>query len=187
MDKSKEKYTPRLLKQYKEKVLPDLVKHFDLENVMQAPKLTKVVLSMGVGDAVEDAKFLDGAVDDLAVISGQKPVIRKAKKAISNFKIRKGVPVGCMVTLRKVRMYEFIDRLFSIAFPRVRDFRGVSDKGFDGRGNFTFGIKEQIIFPEINYEKVVKIRGLNITFVTTSNNDEQAFYLLKLLGMPFQK
>ncbi len=181
------KYIPRLEKRYNEEVLPSLLKKFNMKNVMQAPKLNKVVLNMGIGDAVEDTKLLDEGVEELTVISGQKPIITRAKKAISNFKIRQGEPIGCKVTLRRKKMYEFIDHLFNIALPRVRDFRGVSDSGFDGKGNFTMGVKEQIIFPEVNYEKVQRIRGLNITFVTNSEEDEHVYHLLKELGMPFQK
>jgi len=182
-----EKNQARLEKQYYEEVLPSMVKHFKMKNIMQAPKLKKIILNMGVGDSVEDPKLLDEAVEELTVISGQKPVITKAKKDISNFKIRKGEKIGCKVTLRKVRMYEFMDRLFNVALPRVRDFRGVSDSGFDGKGNFTMGIREQTIFPEVNYENVQRIRGFNITFVTDSGKDEHVYYLLKALGMPFQK
>ena len=183
----KEKYLPRLEKQYNEEVLSSLVKKFDMKNVMQAPRLKKIVLNMGIGDAVEDPKLLDEAVQELTLISGQKPVITKAKKDISNFKIRKGEKIGCKVTLRRAKMFEFMDRLFNIALPRVRDFRGVSDSGFDGKGNFTMGVKEQIIFPEVDYEKVLKVRGLNITFVTNSDQDEHVYHLLKELGMPFRK
>jgi large subunit ribosomal protein L5 len=142
---------------------------------------------MGVGEATQDAKFLEGAVNDLAVISGQKAMVTRAKKSISNFKLRAGMPIGCRTTLRKWRMYEFLDRLMNVAIPRVRDFRGINENGFDGRGNFTMGIKEQIIFPEIDYDQVVKIRGLNITFVTTSRTDEEAYELLKAFGMPFRR
>lgn len=183
----KEKYIPRLEKQYSEETLPSLVKKFGMKNVMQAPRLKKIVLNMGIGDAVEDPKLLDEAVEELTLISGQKPVITKAKKDISNFKVRKGEKIGCKVTLRRAKMYEFMDRLFNIALPRVRDFRGVSDSGFDGKGNFTMGVREQIIFPEVDYEKVQKSRGLNITFVTNSDQDEHVYHLLKELGMPFQK
>ncbi|MFO7890795.1 MAG: 50S ribosomal protein L5 [bacterium] len=178
---------PRLEKQYSEETLPSLVKKFGMKNVMQAPRLKKIVLNMGIGDAVEDPKLLDEAVEELTLISGQKPVITKAKKDISNFKVRKGEKIGCKVTLRRAKMYEFMDRLFNIALPRVRDFRGVSDSGFDGKGNFTMGVREQIIFPEVDYEKVQKSRGLNITFVTNSDQDEHVYHLLKELGMPFQK
>jgi large subunit ribosomal protein L5 len=158
-----------------------------MKNVMQVPRLKKIVLNMGIGDGVEDPKLLDEAVEELTFISGQKPIITKAKKDISNFKIRRGEKIGCKVTLRRTRMYEFMDRFFNIALPRVRDFKGVNDSGFDGKGNFTMGVREQIIFPEVNYEKVQKIRGLNITFVTDSDQDEHVYHLLKALGMPFQK
>jgi large subunit ribosomal protein L5 len=178
---------PRLLKKYREAIIPNLMKIYSYRNVMQVPKLQKIALNIGVGDAVADPKFLDGAVNDLTIISGQRAVITKAKKSISNFKLREGVPIGCRVTLRRERMYEFLDRLLNIALPRVRDFRGINENGFDGRGNFTLGIKEQIIFPEIDYDKVVKVRGLNVTFVTSAKSDEEAFYLLQEFGMPFRK
>ena len=181
------KFIPRLEKQYNEEVVPSLLKQFKMKNVMQVPRLKKIVLNMGIGDGVEDPKLLDEAVEELTFISGQKPIITKAKKDISNFKIRRGEKIGCKVTLRRTRMYEFMDRFFNIALPRVRDFKGVNDSGFDGKGNFTMGVREQIIFPEVNYEKVQKIRGLNITFVTDSDQDEHVYHLLKELGMPFQK
>lgn len=184
---AKSEYQPRLINKYKEDVVPALQKKFGYKNIMQVPKLQKITLNIGTGDATQDARFLEGAVSDLTAITGQKPVVTKAKKAISNFKLRMGMPIGCMVTLRKNNMYEFLDRLLNIALPRVRDFRGVSNNGFDGRGNFTLGIREQIIFPEISYDKVVKIRGMNITFVTTAKTDEEAYELLVQFGMPFQK
>ncbi len=187
MESSKEKYVPRLLVRYKEEIVPRLIKEFGYKNVMQVPRLEKIVLNMGVGEATQDGKFLEGAVEDLTVISGQKAVITRAKKSISNFKLRAGVPIGCRVTLRRWYMYEFLDRLLNIAIPRVRDFRGINNKGFDGKGNFTLGIKEQIIFPEINYDKVVKIRGLNVTIVTSASTDEEAYELLRLFGMPFRR
>ena len=187
MEASKKIPEPRLLIEYKKKIIPSMMKEFGYSNIMQVPKLQKIVLNMGVGEATQDAKFLDGAVADLTTITGQKAVITKAKKSISNFKLRAGVPIGCRVTLRRLRMYEFLDRLLNIAIPRVRDFRGVSDNGFDGRGNYTLGIREQIIFPEINYDKVMKIRGMNITFVTSADTDEEAYMLLKQFGMPFRK
>lgn len=186
MSKSAKSYVPRLMVQYQKEIVPKLIKRFGYRNIHQVPRLTKVCLNIGVGEATQDAKFLEGAMEDLTVISGQKPVITKAKKSISNFKLREGNPIGCRVTLRKMHMYEFVDRLFNVAIPRVRDFRGLPDKGFDGRGNFTIGIKEQIVFPEIEYDKVVKIRGLNITFVTTARNDEEAYALLTEFGMPFR-
>lgn len=182
-----EEYKPRLLVKYKNEIVPALMKHFGYTSVMQVPRLEKIVLNMGIGDAVQDPKYLEAGVADLTAISGQKVIVTKAKKAISNFKIRKGMPIGCSVTLRRDRMYEFFDRLMSIAVPRIRDFRGFDDRGFDGRGNYTVGIKEQIIFPEINYDKVLKIRGLNITFVTTAKTDEEAYELLNAFGFPFRK
>jgi large subunit ribosomal protein L5 len=151
------------------------------------PRLDRIVVNMGVGDAVEDQKHIDHAIEDLQIITGQKPSIRRAKKSISNFKLRQGMPIGCMVTLRRWRMYEFLDRFISLAVPRIRDFRGLPDNSFDGRGNYTIGLKEQIIFPEINYDKVSKIRGMNITFVTTANTDEECYELLAAFGMPFRK
>lgn len=187
MVKQNKKYNPRLLKMYQEKIVPEMMKRFGYTNVLQVPKILKISLNMGVGDATQDAKFLDGAIYDLTVITGQKPVVTRAKKAISNFKLRVGMPIGCRVTLRRVYMYEFLDRFLSIAIPRVRDFRGIDDQGFDGRGNFTMGIREQIIFPEINYDKIVKVRGLNVTIVTSAKTDEEAYELLGLFGMPFRK
>lgn len=185
MSKANDK--PRLLTQYQKEIVPKLKERFGYKNIMQVPRIDKISLNIGVGEATQDAKFLEGAVQDLTTITGQKAVVTKAKKAISNFKLRQGVPIGCRVTLRHERMYEFLDRLINMAIPRVRDFRGIRDSGFDGRGNFTLGIREQIIFPEINYDKVVKIRGLNVSIVTTANTDEEAYELLKLFGMPFQK
>lgn len=187
MSKTKSKQIPRLLDKYNKEVVPELIKHFDYKNNMQVPRLKKIAINMGVGEATQDARFLEGAVTDLTTISGQKAVVTKAKKAISNFKLRAGMAIGCRVTLRRSLMYEFLDRLLNIAIPRIRDFRGVNNNGFDGKGNFTLGIREQIIFPEINYDKVVKIRGLNITFVTSAKTDEEAFELLKNFGMPFRK
>ncbi len=187
MEASKKVPVPRLQVDYQKKVVPALMKKFGYTNPNQVPKMVKIVLNMGVGEATQDAKFLESAAEDLSLISGQRAVTTKAKKSISNFKLRAGVPIGCRVTLRRERMYEFMDRLMNISIPRVRDFRGVSDNGFDGRGNFTLGIKEHIIFPEINYDKVLKIRGLNITFVTTAETDEEAYALLKHFGMPFRK
>ncbi|MPN51738.1 50S ribosomal protein L5 [bioreactor metagenome] len=160
---------------------------FQYESIMQAPKIEKVVINMGVGEAKENQKFLDNAVEELTIIAGQKPVVTKAKKSISNFKLREGMAVGCKVTLRGEHMYEFLDKLFNIALPRVRDFRGVSKTAFDGRGNYALGIKEQLIFPEINYDKIDKIRGMDIIITTTANSDEEARELLKLMGMPFSK
>ena len=177
-------YFPRLLKKYREEIIADLRKKFNYKNVMQVPKLEKIVVNMGVGEAIENSKSLDAAMEDLMVITGQKPKVTKARKAISNFKLRAGMPIGCFVTLRGWRMYEFLDRLISIAIPRVRDFRGLPDKSLDGRGNYNFGLKEQIVFPEIDYDKIDKIRGMNITIVTTAKTDEEALELLKGFGMP---
>ncbi len=182
-----ENYYPRLLKRYKEEIIPALMKRFGYKNVMQVPRLEKIVLNMGVGEAVQDVKELDRAMEDLAIISGQKPRYNTAKKSISNFKLRKGMKIGASVTLRGQRMYEFLDRFISLAVPRIRDFRGLPDKSFDGRGNYSVGVREQIIFPEINVDKIDKIRGLNITFVTTAKTDEEAYELLKALGMPFKR
>ena len=182
-----EKITPRLYEMYKQEIIPLLMKQFNYKNIMQVPKLHKITLNMGVGKATQDPKLLEDAVRDLEMIAGQKPAIRKAKKAISNFKLRQGMAIGCMVTLRGARMYEFFDRLINIALPRVRDFRGVSDKSFDGRGNYTLGIKEHIIFPEINVDKVNRIYGMDITIVTTAKTDAEAYELLKAFGFPFRK
>jgi len=177
---------PRLKDYYKETVVPYLMKRFNYKNIMAVPKIEKVVINMGVGDAIQNPDLLKAAVNDLMVISGQKPVFTRAKKSISNFKLRKGMSIGCMVTLRGNRMYEFLDKLLNVALFRIRDFRGVSPKSFDGRGNYTLGIKEQLIFPEIEYDKVVKVRGMDITIVTTAKTDEEAYELLKALGMPFR-
>lgn len=182
-----EKVTPRLFEMYKQEIIPLLMKQFNYKNIMQVPKLHKITLNIGVGKATQDPKLLEDAVKDLELIAGQKPAIRKAKKAISNFKLRQGMAIGCMVTLRGARMYEFLDRLINIALPRVRDFRGVSDKSFDGRGNYTLGIKEHIIFPEINVDKVNRIYGMDITIVTTAKTDAEAYELLKAFGFPFRK
>lgn len=180
-------YFPTLLKTYREEIIPHLVKKFGYKNVMQVPRLEKIVINMGIGEAIENSKFLDTSVEELTVISGQRPTITKAKKAISNFKLRAGMPIGCFVTLRGWRMYEFMERLIKIAIPRVRDFRGLSDRSMDGRGNYNLGLKEQIVFPEINYDQIEKIRGLNITIVTTANSDEEGVELLTQFGMPFIK
>ena len=176
----------RLKEKYKNEVVPALMKKFGYDNVMQVPKLEKIVVNLGVGDALQNVKLLDSAMSDLAIITGQKPAIRRAKKAISNFKLRAGMPIGGMVTLRKNRMYEFFDRLVNISIPRIRDFRGTSPTSFDGRGNYNLGVQEQIIFPEIDYDKVEKIRGMNITVCTTAKTDEEGFELLKAMGMPFK-
>jgi large subunit ribosomal protein L5 len=179
------KANPRLQKHYNEVVRAELQKEFNYKNIMQVPRLEKIVLNMGVGEAAADQKKLDAAVGEMALISGQKPVKTVAKKAIAGFKIRKGLPIGCKVTLRSARMYEFLDRLVTIALPRVRDFRGITGKGFDGRGNFAMGVKEQIIFPEIVYDKVDAIRGMDIVFVTTATTDAEAKALLKGFYIPF--
>jgi large subunit ribosomal protein L5 len=176
----------RLRKIYHEEVRPALQKQFNYKNIMQVPRLEKVVLNMGLGEAIQNIKILDTASEELTLIAGQKPVITRAKKSIASFKLRENMPIGCRVTLRQERMYDFLDKLMRITLPRVRDFRGVSAKSFDGRGNFTLGIKEHIIFPEINYDKIDKIKGLNVTLVTTARTDEEGRTLLRLLGMPFR-
>ena len=178
---------PRLKTDYEERVVPLIMERFQLKNRHQAPKLVKIVVNMGVGDAIQNAKLMDAAVIDLTLISGQRPSIRRAKKAISNFKLREGLAIGCAVTLRGTRMWEFYDRLLSVAIPRIRDFRGLPMRSFDGQGNYSFGIVEQIIFPEINYDKVEKVRGMDVTFVTTAPDDEQGMELLKLLRFPFRE
>ncbi len=180
------KYTPRLAEKYRKEVVPALMKKFSFKSIMQAPKLEKICINRGVNGAVADKKLVEIAVDELTNITGQKAVATMSKKDISNFKLRKGMPIGARVTLRGERMYEFLDRLVSVALPRVRDFKGISDKAFDGRGNYTLGITEQIIFPEIDIDKVNKITGMDITFVTTANNNEEAYELLKEMGMPFK-
>ena len=176
----------RLQEIYVKKAIPGLKSRFGYKNIMEVPRLVKVVINMGVGEATQDAKVIDAAVNDLTQIAGQKPVVTKAKRSIAAFKVRAGVPVGCKVTLRGQRMYEFLDKLFNIALPRIRDFRGVSPKSFDGRGNYSLGLREQLIFPEINYDKIDKIRGMDVVIVTSAKTDEEAFELLKLLGMPFR-
>lgn len=177
----------RLKEKYRSEIAPAIAKEFGIENVMAIPKIQKVVINMGMGEAIGNAKILDTATEELRNITGQKPVTTKAKKSIASFKLRQGMNIGTMVTLRGDRMYEFLDRLISVALPRVRDFRGVSAKAFDGRGNYTLGIREQLIFPEIDFNKVDKTRGMNISIVTTAQNDEQARALLKALGMPFRQ
>lgn len=177
----------RLKATYNEQVVPALMEKFQYESIMQAPKIEKIVINMGVGEAKENAKFLEKAVEEMTIIAGQKPVVTKARKSISNFKVREGIAVGCKVTLRGDHMYEFFDKLVNIALPRVRDFRGVSKTAFDGRGNYALGIKEQLIFPEINYDKIDKIRGMDIIITTTANTDEESRELLRLMGMPFTK
>lgn len=176
----------RLKEIYFKEVLPQLMKTFGYKNVMQVPRLEKITLNMGLGEAVQNIKILDSAVEELTIISGQKVVITKAKRSIAAFKLREGMPIGCMVTLRRDWMYEFFDKLVNIALPRVRDFRGVSGKAFDGRGNYSLGIREQIIFPEINFDKIDKVKGLNVSIVTTAKTDEEGKALLRLLGMPFR-
>ncbi len=176
----------RLKKIYSEEVIPALSKKFKYKNRMQVPKLEKIVVNMGTGDALANPKFLDAAMEDLTAIGGQRPAVTRAKKSISNFKLRAGMAVGCRVTFRRERMYEFFDRLVNVAIPRIRDFRGIPTKSFDGRGNYTLGITEQIVFPEIDYDSVEKIRGMDITMVTTAKTDEEAMELLRLLGMPFR-
>jgi large subunit ribosomal protein L5 len=181
-----EGYVPRLLVRYREEIVPALQKHFGYRNLYQIPKVEKIVLNMGTGDGLKDAKLQDAALEDMMTIAGQRPLVTKAKKAVASFKLRKGMTVGCKVTLRGARMYEFFDRLVNVAIPRIRDFRGLSSGSFDGHGNYTFGIKEQIVFPEIDYDKVAKIRGMDITIQTSAKTDEEAFELLKSLGMPFR-
>lgn len=197
-DKSKKESAPaasekevripsRLFEYYHSEIIPGLMKTFSYKNIMQVPKIEKVVVNMGVGAAVSEPKILEEAVRELEAITGQKASIRKAKKAISNFKLREGVSIGAMVTLRRERMYEFLDRLINVALPRVRDFRGLSDKSFDGRGNYTLGVKEQIIFPEINVDKITRVLGMDVTIVTSAKSDNEAYELLKSFGMPFIK
>ena len=178
---------PRFKEKYRAEIVPALMERFGYGNVHQAPRLEKIVLNMGVGGATQDAKLLESAISDLTIISGQKPAITKAKKSIASFKLRQGMPIGCKVTLRGDRMWEFFDRLLSTALPRIRDFRGVSAKSFDGRGNYSLGVNEQLIFPEVDYDKVDKIRGMDITFVTSSKTDEECRVLLEQFGFPFKK
>ena len=175
----------RLQEKYEKEIIPAMIEKFGYKNIMEVPRLEKIVINMGVGEARENQKVLESAVSDLTLISGQKPVLTRAKKSVANFKIRENMPLGCKVTLRKAQMFEFADKLMSIALPRVRDFRGVSSKAFDGRGNYSLGIKEQLIFPEIEYDKIDKVRGMDIIFVTSANTDEEARELLRFLGMPF--
>jgi len=179
-------YKARLIGKYRDEVVPQLKEKFQFKSSMQVPKLEKICINQGVGGAVTDKKLIEAALNEVTAIAGQKAVVTKSKKDISNFKLRKGMPIGCRVTLRRVKMYEFLDRLVAVAIPRVRDFRGVNDKGFDGRGNYTLGITEQIIFPEIDIDKVAKIGGMDITFVTSTNNDTEAYELLKAFGLPFK-
>ena len=184
--KTKEKYVPRLEREYMEKLLPELMAKYGYKNRLQAPRLDKIVINMGVGEAVNDSKKTKSAADQLALIAGQKPVITKARKAIATFKLRGGLGIGCKVTLRRERMYEFLDRLVNIALPRVRDFRGVSPRSFDGNGNYAFGLKEQIVFPEIDFDKIDEIRGMDIIICTTAKSDDEARTLLRGFNMPFQ-
>ena len=186
MEKAKKKMATRFREKYEKEIKPALAKELSIDNVMAIPKLEKIVVNMGLGEATQNVKIMDPLVADLAAITGQKPVTTKAKKSIAAFKVREGMPIGAMVTLRGDAMYEFLDRLVSIALPRVRDFRGVSSKSFDGRGNYTLGLHDQLIFPEIDYAKVDKMKGMNVTIVTTAGNDDQARALLKHLGMPFR-
>ena len=180
-------YTPRLHEKYKKDVVPQLKKQFGFNSALEVPRLMKVALNMGLGDAVQNPKIIEAAVEEMAAITGQKPLVTRAKKSIATFKLREGVPIGVAVTLRRERMWEFVDRLFTLALPRVRDFRGVGTRSFDGRGNYTLGIKEHIVFPEINYDKIDKIKGLSVTFGTTATTDEHGRALLTALGMPFRK
>jgi large subunit ribosomal protein L5 len=175
----------RLKEKYIKDIMPQMMKKFGYKNVMQVPKIDKIVINMGLGEAIQNVKVLEAAEKELAAITGQKPVITKARKAIANFKLREGMPIGCKVTLRHERMYEFLDRLLNLALPRIRDFKGVSAKAFDGRGNYALGVREQIIFPEIDYDKIDKIKGMNIVIATTAKNDEEAKALLQFMGMPF--
>jgi large subunit ribosomal protein L5 len=179
--------TPRLLERYRNDIVPELMKTFGYKNKLQAPKLEKIVINVGMGEATQDIKFLEAAQAELAAITGQKPVATKAKKAIANFKIRRGLPIGCKVTLRRAKMYEFLDRLISVAIPRIRDFRGMKTDSFDQGGNYSFGLNEQLIFPDIDADKVLKIHGMDITIATTAKTEKEAFELLKAFGMPFAK
>ncbi len=176
----------RLAELYNKEMVPALMKDQNYKNIMEVPKLVKIVLNMGLGEAIQNVKILDSAAEELAAIAGQRPVITKAKKSIAGFKLRQGMPIGCSVTLRREKMYEFLDRLVSVSLPRVRDFKGISGKAFDGKGNYSMGVKEQLIFPEIDYDKVDKIKGLNITIVTTAKTDAEGKALLKLMGLPFR-
>jgi large subunit ribosomal protein L5 len=180
-------YVPRLKKMYAEEIVPKLKKEFSIENLMAVPRIEKVALNMGMGEAISNIKILDDAVEELAALAGQRPTVTRAQKSIAAFKLREGMPIGCRVTLRGDRMWDFLDRLISVALPRVRDFRGVSGKSFDGRGNYTLGIRDHLIFQEVDYNKVERTKGMNITIVTTAGNDERAQYLLRELGMPFTR
>ncbi len=176
-----------LEERYKKECVPELMEHFGYKNPHQVPKIEKVILNMGLGEAIENPKILDSAIEELTLISGQKPVVTRARKSIAAFKLREGMPIGCRVTLRRRRMYDFLTKFINIAIPRIRDFRGVSPKAFDGKGNYTLGVKEQIIFPEIDYDKIDKIKGMNVTIVTSAKTDDESRYLLDVLGMPFRK
>jgi len=178
--------TPRMLEKYKSEVIPALQKEFGYKNVMQLPKIEKVVVNIGVGDAKLDIKFMDAAINELRAITGQQPLLKRAKKSIAGFKVRQNMPVACAVTLRGAKMWEFLDRLISLALPGIKDFQGITRKGFDGRGNYNLGLREQLIFPEISYDKVIRSRGMNVSIITTAKTDEEAFSLLKGLGMPFR-
>ncbi len=186
-EEKKAKYIPRLREKYYKEIIPALMKKFNYKNIMEVPKIEKVVVHVTLGEAIQNIKLLDAAEKELAQITGQKPIITKAKKPLAAFKLKKGMPIGCKVTLRKERMYEFLDRLISLALPRIRDFKGISSKSFDGRGNYSFGIKEQFIFPEIDYDKVEMIHGLDITICTTAKSDQEARELLKEFGMPYRR
>lgn len=180
-------YTPRLFERYRDEVAPKIQKEFGIDNPMAVPKIVKVSLNMGMGEAIENMKILDDAVEEMAALAGQRPAITRAVKSIANFKVREGMPIGCRVTLRRRRMWDFLDRLISVALPRVRDFRGVPPKSFDGRGNYTLGIKDHAIFPEVDYNKIERSKGMNVTIVTTAGNDERALFLLRELGFPFRR
>lgn len=175
-----------LKERYKTEIVPGLLKRFSYRNVMQVPKLVKIVINVGLGEAIQNIKILDASLNEVAVITGQRPIVTKARKSIAQFKVREGMPIGCMVTLRRDRMYYFLDRLINIALPRVRDFKGVSSDAFDGRGNYTLGVREQLIFPEVDYDKVEKAKGMNISIITTARTDEEAKELLSMMGMPFR-
>lgn len=184
---NEKKYVPNIKRHYLDKAVPEMIKRFGYRNVMQVPRLEKIVVNMGVGEAITDVKVLEAAVKDLSIVTGQQPSIRRSRTAIAGFKLRAGIPIGCMVTLRRNRMYEFFDRMVNVAIPRIRDFRGLSPRSFDGRGNYSFGVREHIIFPEINYDKILKIMGMDITIVTTAKTDEEARGLITLLGMPLRQ
>lgn len=177
----------RLKQRYETEIVPSLLKRFEYRNVNQVPRLVKIVINMGIGEATQDSKALDGAMEDLAIITGQRPVVNQARKSVANFRLREGMPIGCKVTLRGERMYDFFDKLVSVALPRIRDFRGLSPRSFDGRGNYSLGLREQLIFPEVNYDDIAKIRGMDVVIVTSAETDEEASELLRSLGMPFRQ